>query len=146
MTYYIGTGPTEVIGSFIKRYFYGLRRNDDGELFLVRSDQLSGVEDPITVNEIGIAAESFLDFEEGIDFLSGIDENHNIVYDNLRYPQFKWDSRALSYKIDYTDGQFVQRLSSDDVYPSGISSPGYGDGDDNLVLKNNTYSAPGGDY
>ena len=34
MSYYIGTSPSEVLGGFIKRYFYGLRRNDDGELFL----------------------------------------------------------------------------------------------------------------
>ena len=39
MSYYIGTGPADVINSFIKRYFYGMRRNDDGEMFLLKSDQ-----------------------------------------------------------------------------------------------------------
>ena len=145
MSYYIGTGPTEVIGSFIKRYFYGLRRNDDGELFLVRSDQLSGVEDPITVNEIGIAAESFLDFEEGIDFLSGIDENHNIVYDNLRYPQIKWDGRSLLYYIEPDTGQFVQRISEGYTYPTGHSSPGYDEeGNDNATVVGNLNQDGGG--
>jgi len=68
MTYYIGTNPTDVISSFIKRYFYGLRRNEDGELFLVKSDQLaSGDENSVVINDVGVAAESFLDFEEGID-------------------------------------------------------------------------------
>ena len=38
MSYYIGTTPAEVAPGFIKRYFYGLRRNEDGELFLVVLD------------------------------------------------------------------------------------------------------------
>ena len=74
MSYYIGTGPTDVINSFIKRYFYGIRRNDDGELFLVSSDQLKGGEDALTINELGDAAQNYPDFEEGIDFLDGINE------------------------------------------------------------------------
>jgi hypothetical protein len=73
MTYYIGTSPTDVINGFIKRYMYGLRRNDDGELFLVKIDQLSGGDENIAIiNDIGIAAENYLDFEEGIDYLAGI--------------------------------------------------------------------------
>ena len=60
MTYYIGTSPTDVINSFIKRYFYGLRRNDDGELFLVKIDQLAGGEENISViNDIGVAAQNY---------------------------------------------------------------------------------------
>lgn len=145
MTYYIGTSPTDVINGFIKRYMYGLRRNDDGELFLIKVDQLSGGQDNIAIiNDIGIAAENYLDFEEGIDFLSGIDEDHEIVNDNLRYPQFKWDNRSLTYFIDPVDGQFIQRLSETYVYPDKISSPAYGEGDDSLVIKTN--STPDGAY
>ena len=139
MTYYIGTSPTDVINGFIKRYMYGLRRNDDGELFLVKIDQLSGGDENIAViNDVGIAAENYLDFEEGIDYLAGIDEQHEIVNDNLRYPQFKWDNRSLTYFIDPADGQFIQRLSETYVYPANISSPGYGDGDDTNVITTNT--------
>ena len=145
MTYYIGTSPTDVIGSFIKRYFYGLRRNDDGELFLVQSDQLAGGEENVvTINDLGVAAESYQDFEEGIDFLSGVDENHEIVYNNLRYPQFRWDNRGLTYFIDPSDGQFIQRLSEKYVYPENISSPAYGDGDDSQVVT--TYTPVSGGY
>jgi hypothetical protein len=139
MTYYIGTSPTDVINGFIKRYYYGLRRNDDGELFLIKVDQLSGGDENIAViNDIGIAAENYLDFEEGIDFLSGIDEDHEIVNDNLRYPQFKWDNRSLTYFIDPADGQFIQRLSETYVYPDKISSPAYGDGADSDVITTNS--------
>jgi hypothetical protein len=139
MTYYIGTSPTDVINGFIKRYMYGLRRNDDGELFLVKIDQLSGGDANIAViNDIGIAAENYLDFEEGIDYLAGINEDHEIVNDNLRYPQFKWDNRSLTYFIDPSDGQFIQRLSETYVYPQNISSPAYGDGPDSDVISTNS--------
>ena len=139
MTYYIGTSPTDVINGFIKRYYYGLRRNDDGELFLIKVDQLSGGDENIAViNDIGIAAENYLDFEEGIDYLAGINEDHEIVNDNLRYPQFKWDNRSLTYFIDPADGQFIQRLSETYIYPQNISSPAYGDGPDTDVIITNS--------
>ena len=126
MTYYIGTGPTDVLDGFIKRYFYGLRRNDDGELFLVVVDQLrGGDENIIVVNDLGTADQNFPDFEEGIDFLTGIDEDHNILYENLRYPQFKWDDRSLLYYIEDETGFLVQRISEAYQYPDGISGPGY---------------------
>ena len=91
MSHYIGSNPTDVANGFIKRYFYGLRRNDDGELFLVRVDQLAGGdENSITVNDLGISEENFLDFEEGIDYLDGIDENKQTVYLNLLYRSRHW--------------------------------------------------------
>ena len=125
MSYYIGTSPTDVIGSFIKRYFYGMRKNDDGELFLIVADQLAGNQDSVTINELGIAEDNFLDFEEGIDFLDGIDANHNIVYKNLRYQQIRWDDRSLVYYVEPNTGQFVQRVTETYVYPDGISATGY---------------------
>jgi hypothetical protein len=124
MSYYIGTTPEAVINGFIKRYFYGLRRNDDGELFLVRIDQLSG-EGTVVINDIGVGENNFLDFEEGIDFLEGIGVDHDIVYENLRYTQMKWDGRLLTYYIDPVDGQFIVRISQDYNYPDNISGPGY---------------------
>jgi len=126
MTQYVGNNPTDVLNGFIKRYFYGLRRNDDGEMFLVRLDQLAPGTDPITLNELGEADGNFPDFEEGIDFLDGLDENHDILYANLRYPQLKWDGRSLVYYVDETDGQFVLRISEGYTYPTGHSSDGTG--------------------
>ena len=125
MTYYVGSSPQDVLDGFIKRYFYGLRRNEDGELFLIRADQLRGGQDTIVINDVGIAAENFPDFEEGIDYLDGIDADHNIVYDNLRYSQVKWDGRSLIYYIDPEYGQLVLRISELYEYPEGISGPGY---------------------
>ena len=136
MTYYVGNNPESIIGGFIKRYFYGLRRNDDGELFLIRQDQLSG-QGTAVINDIGIGENNFPDFEEGIDFLDGIDEEHNIVYGNLRYPQLKWEGRSLLYYIEPDTGVFVQRISEAYTYPANISSSGYGEGNDATVIKAN---------
>ena len=124
MSHYIGNSPDSIIDGFIKRYFYGLRRNDDGELFLVRQDQLRP-DGTATINDIGIGENNFLDFEEGINFLEGIDANHDIVYENLRYPQIKWDGRLLTYYVDPVDGQFIVRISQDYPYPDNISGPGF---------------------
>lgn len=135
MSYFIGTSPSDVINSFIKRYFYGLRRNVDGELFLVVADQLAGGDsNSVVINDIGVAAENYLDFEEGIDFLGGIDEDHNILYANLRYPQIRWDNRSILYIIENDTGYFTQKLSQGATFIDNISSPAYGDGADTDVL------------
>jgi len=134
-SFYLGNNPQDVLDGIIKRYLYGLRRNSDGELFLVKIDQLQGGDDQVaTINEVGVRAENLPDFEEGIDFLEGIDEDHEIVYDNLRYQQLRWDGRSLTYYIDPVDGQFIQRLSEGYTYPENISSPAYGDGNDSQVI------------
>ena len=126
MTYFIGSNPQDVLGGIIKRYFYGLRRNDDGELFLIRIDQLQGgAEASVIINELGDPTENFPDFEEGIDFLDGIDQNHDIVYDNLRYQQLRWDGRSLLYYIEPESGQFVQLINEGYEFPENISAPGY---------------------
>lgn len=143
MTYFIGNTPEQVASGFIKRYFYGLRRNDDGELFLVRVDQLQGGdENVVVINDLGIEEENFPDFEEGIDFLDGIDTEGNVVYPNLRYPQLKWDGRSLIYYIEQDTGFLVQRISEGYDFPENISSPGYGEGVDAQVLTSNS----SGDY
>jgi len=125
MTYYVGNDPKTINDSFVKRYFYGLRRNDDGELFLVRLDQLSsGDENVVIINNEASSEENFPDFEEGIDFLDGVDVDHNVVYDNLKYPQLRWDGRFLLYYIEPETGQFVQVINGSYEFEDGISSDG----------------------
>jgi len=124
MSYYIGTNPTDVINSFISRYFYGLRRNNDGEIFFSQVDQLSGIENSITINDLGPVEDNFPYFEEGIDYLDGIDIDHNVEYKNLRYPQMLWDGRYLQYYID-DEGMLTVLINKGYNYPEGISAPGY---------------------
>ena len=141
MTYYVGNGPEIVLDAVAKQYLYGLRRNDDGELFLIRVNQLAGGnENSIVINEQGTADNSFPDFEEGVDYVDGVDESHDIVYSNLRYPQLIWDDRALTFFVEPDTGQLVQRVNEEYAYPEKISTPGYNEGRDSEVLANTDYT------
>lgn len=119
MTYYIGDFNVEgILGVGVPRFFYGLRRTADGELYLARLDQLDA-DDVVEVNQPGVPEDNYNDFEVGIDFFEGIDVNHDIVYKNLNYQQYRWDNRNLYYYID-DEGQLVVRISEEYQYPTGI--------------------------
>jgi hypothetical protein len=118
-TYYLGTTPSESLGES-PRYWYALRKNQDGELFLVRSDQITDL-DAYQLNIPGPPEEDFDEFEPGVDFLDGIDENHEPVKENMYYPQYKWDNRSLFYYVD-DEGMFAVRINKGYTYPNGISS------------------------
>lgn len=119
--YYLGTTPQVALGDS-PRYLYMIRRNEDGELFLLRSDQLKD-KDSIELNIPGPPEENFEDFEPGIDYFEGIAEDHEIEYDNLIWVQYRWDNRNTLYYID-DEGRLVQRINQGYTYPEGISSDG----------------------
>jgi hypothetical protein len=119
--YYFGRTPIETLGDS-PRYWYALRRNDDGELFLVRSDQLTD-KDSYEINIPGAPAGNFEDFEAGIDFFEGVDEDHQLQYANIVYTQYRWDDRSIFYYVD-DEGRLAQRINVGYTYPSGISSNG----------------------
>jgi hypothetical protein len=118
-TYYLGTSPDEALGDS-PRYFYAIRRNEDGELFLVRSDQLID-KDSIELNYPGDPTENFEEFEPGTDFFDGKDVDHELAYANIKYTQYRWDNRSVLYYVN-GEGQLVQRINQNYVYPVGTSS------------------------
>ena len=118
-TYYLGTTPTEGLGES-PRYWYALRRNEDGEMFLVRSDQIID-RDAYELNIPGPPEEDFDNFVVGTDYLDGIDVEHEPVKENMFYPQYRWDDRSLFYYVD-DEGMFVVRINKGYAYPNGISS------------------------
>lgn len=118
-TYYLGTSPDEALGDS-PRYFYAVRRNADGELFLVRSDQLKD-KDSIEINYPGEPADNFEDFEPGVDFFEGKTVDHELAYPNIKYTQYRWDNRSILYYVD-NEGQLVQRINQNYPYPTGTSS------------------------
>jgi hypothetical protein len=118
-TYYLGTSPDEALGDS-PRYWYALRRNEDGELFLLRSDQLKD-KDSIELNMPGDPAENFEDFEPGVDYFEGIAADHEVEYANLVWAQYRWDNRSTLYYID-SEGRLVQRINQGYTYPTGHSS------------------------
>ena len=113
--YYIGNDPQTMLGD-TPRFFYGLRRGEDGSLYLVRSDQIRE-KDAIQLNDPGEDTENYNDFEVGVDFFEGRDVYHNKVYANLRYEQYRWDDRAMFYYID-DDGHLVVRINNGYTYES----------------------------
>lgn len=120
-TFYVGNSADLVVGQLgNSRYLYALRRNDDGEIFLRKIDQVVD-QDGIDINMPNQPDEDFPDFEQGIDFYEGIADDHETVYENLIYPQYRWDARSAYFYINQ-DGQFVMRLNQAFEYPTGISS------------------------
>jgi hypothetical protein len=117
--YYLGRDPVETLGDS-PRYWYALRRNEDGELFIVRSDQVSDKE-AYSINLPGAIEENFEDFEPGVDYFDGTAEDHEPVYNNMYYTQYRWDDRSIFYYVD-NQGMLVQRINQGYTYPSGISS------------------------
>jgi len=116
--YYLGTSPENVLGD-TPRYFYALRRNQNGSLFLVKNDNIKEGQS-IEINDIGDVEQNYNDFETGVDFYEGKNVNHQQVFENLKYPQYRWDSRSLLYYID-SEGQLVARLNEGYTYPIGVS-------------------------
>jgi hypothetical protein len=118
-TYYLGQSPDEALGDS-PRYWYALRRNQDGELFLLRSDQLKD-KDSIELNLPGDPAENFEDFQPGTDYFDGIQADHEVEDENLVWTQYRWDNRNLLYYID-NQGRLTQRINQGYTYPTGTSS------------------------
>ena len=117
--YYLGRSPEETLGDS-PRYWYALRRNQDGELYIVRSDQVLDKE-AYQLNIPGPPEENFEDFEPGVDFFDGVDAEHEPAYDNMYYPQYRWDNRSIFYYVD-AEGLLIQRINQGYSYPSGIST------------------------
>jgi hypothetical protein len=121
-TYYLGTSPDEALGDS-PRYWYALRRNEDGELFFYRSDQLKD-KDSIELNIPGAPQDNFEDFEPGIDYFEGIRVDHEVEHPNLVWVQYRWDNRNMLYYIGQDEGRLIQRINQGYTYPEGTSSNG----------------------
>jgi hypothetical protein len=119
---YTGFTPDQIYSAVQNRFFYGLRRTDRGELFISKADQMNAT-DSITINKPGNPTENFLGFDEGIDFYEGRDVDHEVVYANLNYEQFRWDDRNISYYVDAA-GELVARINQTAEYDDGSSSAG----------------------
>lgn len=108
--WYTGQTITQTIEDNLgERYFYGLRRTDDGELFLGKLDQLS-LQDVVKINNEGDPVDNFTEFDEGAEFFEGRDSSHNLTYKNLVYEQFRWDDANLFYYVN-DEGELVVRIN-----------------------------------
>ena len=100
------------------RYFYGLRRTDAGELYMVKADLLK-LEDGVQLNRPGNVDENYNNWSRGEDFFEGRDQQHRKVYPNLVYEQYKWDGRNLFYYVN-SEGQLVLKVNEAHTYPGYV--------------------------
>ena len=115
---YLGQSVNDLVNQTESWYFYGLRRTDEGELYVAKVDQLKG-NDSVQINAEGDPAQNYEDFDQGENFFEGRNVNHERLYTNLNYEQFKWDNRNIFYYID-DSGNLVARVNEGYTYPTGV--------------------------
>lgn len=117
MTYYIGQNNlADILGTDNPRYFYGLRRDDAGQLYFAKIDQLKD-DGAITINNPGLNENDFTEFAYGVDYFDGrLEEDHSRPYSNFYFDQYRWDGRNIFYYIN-DNGEFVVRLNKQYDYP-----------------------------
>jgi hypothetical protein len=111
MTYYIGgeVNQSDILGT-TPRFFYALRRTDDGLLYFAKIDQLKDI-DSVIVNNTGLSENDFSDFEYGVDYFDGrLASDHSRPYPNLYWDQYRWDQKNCYYYIN-DNGQLVVRIN-----------------------------------
>ena len=117
MSYYIGQNNlADILGDGNPRYFYGLRRDDAGQLYFAKIDQLKDT-GAITINFPGLTENDFQDFEYGVDYFDGrLEEDHSRPYSNFYFDQYRWDGKNMFYYIN-GNGEFVVRVNQEYIYP-----------------------------
>jgi len=122
MSNYVGRNAQEIFDDISYRYFYSLRRTDKGELFLNKIDQTKK-NDPLIINDIGTSEQDFKNFVYGEDYFEGRAIDHTIRHENLRYEQYIWDNKNISYFLD-NEGNFSVRVNESFDYSNTVSSDG----------------------
>lgn len=115
MSYLGQVSVDELLGIGNSRFFYGLRREDDGTLLFTKVDQMSS-STSISINVAGNNINNFENFEYGVDFFDGrLAIDHSRPYTNLYFDQYRWDNKNSYYYID-NQGNLVVRINSTYVY------------------------------
>ena len=118
MTYYVGGEIVlnDILGEGNPRFFYGLRRDDEGMIFFSKIDQLRDTDSVITINVPGPNDANFEQFEYGIDFFDGrLAQDHSRPYPNLVFDQYRFDGKDCYYYIN-DSGELVVRINKAYVY------------------------------
>ena len=119
MTYYVGDQENSaLVGTNSSRYYYALRRTEDGELYFTRVDQLIG-DDEIVINNIGLAEDDYTEFEIGVDYFDGRSVEHTRPNANISPDQYRWDSRSIYYYIN-AEGELVARVNKAYTYNPNV--------------------------
>lgn len=117
MTQYIGKTPTS---SDTNRYFYALRRSEDGTLYINRVD-ISDSDDSIDlfIDPIAENLSDKFDLDSGEYYDGRNATTRELVDENLNYEQWRWDKKLISYYID-ANGEFVASVGENRTYPTDV--------------------------
>ena len=120
MTYYVGDlGSAPATGDPAFRYFYGLRVDDEGNVYFTRVDLWTSG-DTVQINRPGDVTEDWDYFEVGLDYFEGRDPaTHTRPFDNLVYDQYRFDSKSIFYYIN-ENGELVARVNVKYDYPEDV--------------------------
>ena len=119
---YLGQNPDQMVAAIQNRFLYGLRRTEQGELFLGKLDQMDA-NSSLQINKPGDNTKDYDNFEEGSDLYEGRDVNHVLVYSNLNYEQYRWQDKNIWYYVN-SDGELVASVNKKIIYDDGSSSDG----------------------
>jgi hypothetical protein len=112
MTYYVGNenNLSDLLGNGNPRFFYALRRDDLGNLFFAKIDQIKDTE-TIVINDPGLTENDYEEFSYGTDFFDGrLESDHSRPKSNLHWDQYRWDNKNTFYYIN-DNGEFVVRIN-----------------------------------
>lgn len=108
--FYVGNQPESVVSPDYPRFFYALRREEDGTLWFTQVDTLIDTSST-QINRPGASEDDYNDFETGVDFFDGRDgDTHVRLYPNLYFDEYRWDQRAINYFID-ANGEFIAYIN-----------------------------------
>jgi hypothetical protein len=119
--YYLGQTPEEFFNKN-ERYFYGIRRDEEGFLTLtkVNMDTSTDAIEVQDLNNIGTIERTYDGFDDGVDFFDGVDAARVPAFVGLKYEQYKWSADDLYYFVD-GEGRLSVRINVPYNYVEGIS-------------------------
>ena len=114
-----GLGSDGMSGPSDQRYFYGLRTDEEGNIYFTRVDIWTS-DEGIQINNPDDSAGDWEYFEFGVDFFDNKNpETHVKDIPNLYFDQYRFDSRSLYYYINAA-GELVVRYNQKYDYPQDV--------------------------
>jgi len=107
---YVGAGPSALEQ---KSYFYGLKRDDAGNLYFGKVD-LTSTSDSVTLVDLTKRSGTEAQYEfpgVGSDYFEGRNADHTLVNPSLNYEQYKWTAENMYYFLN-DQGQLVLRINN----------------------------------
>lgn len=121
--FYLGRSPDTGSVNEEEGFFYGLRRDEVNGWVIVDKINLDASFESVELTDLNSytgTGREFENFEQGVDFYDGRDASHNLLYDGLKYEQYKWSGDDLYYFIN-EEGQLCVRVDREYFYSEGVS-------------------------